>query len=126
MLKSFAHINERFKTPDFSIIFEGVIAIALAGIFYNNLDFLASIVNFGSLFTYLFIHLSVIKLRKTKPNAKRGFTTLYPFFPVIGAISCILLMFYLSNNAKIMAAIWGLIGAIVYFIIKRRNAGGGI
>ncbi|MGC9132562.1 MAG: APC family permease [Candidatus Micrarchaeia archaeon] len=127
LLKSFAHINERFKTPDFSIIFEGVIAIALAGIFYNNLDFLASIVNFGSLFTYLFIHLSVIKLRKTKPNAKRGFTTLYPFFPVIGAISCILLMFYLSNNAKIMAAIWGVIGAIVYFfVIKRKNAGGGI
>jgi len=116
--KSFSHVNERFKTPDFSIIFIGTFAIILAGFFYDNLDFLASIVNFGSLFTYLFIHLSLIKLRETKPNVKRGFKTIYPLFPIIGAISCILLMLYLNNNAKIAALIWGGIGLAVYLLIK--------
>ena len=121
LLKNFSHVNERFKTPDFSIIFEGVCAIILAGLFYNNLDFLASIVNFGSLYTYLFIHLSLIKLRKTKPNAKRKFKTIYPLFPIIGAISCILLMLYLSNDAKFAAVIWGAIGLLIYFFIKIKS-----
>jgi len=124
LLKNFSHVNERFKTPDFSIIFEGIFAIILAGFFYNNLDFLASIVNFGSLYTYLFIHLSLMKLRKTKPNVKRGFKTIYPLFPIIGAISCILLMLYLSNDAKIAAAIWGTIGLLIYLFIKIKSKKG--
>lgn len=117
--KTFAHVNEKFRTPDFSIIFEGIIVIILAGAFYNNLDFLASVVNFGSLFTYLFIHLSLLKLRKKEP--KTGFKTVYPWFPLIGAISCILLMFYLSENAKIAAAIWGIIGLALYLLIRKRK-----
>jgi APA family basic amino acid/polyamine antiporter len=120
LLKNFSHVNERFKTPDFSIIFEGIFAIILAGFFYNNLDFLASIVNFGSLYTYLFIHLSLIKLRKTKPNVKRGFKTIYPLFPILGSLSCILLMLYLSNDAKIAATIWGAVG-LIFISLKTKQ-----
>jgi len=43
---------------DFSIIIGGLVIVILSGIFYNNIDAIVSIVNFGSLFTYLFVHLS--------------------------------------------------------------------
>jgi len=120
--KQFDKISKRFGTPYFSIIFGGLIIIILAGLFYSDIDIIASVVNFGSLFTYLLVHLSLIKLRKSKPELKRPFRVpLYPLIPILGAASCILLMYYLSYNAKIAAVLWFLVGLIVYAIMKKRN-----
>jgi APA family basic amino acid/polyamine antiporter len=120
--KQFDKISKRFGTPYFSIIFGGLIIVILAGLFYSDIDIIASVVNFGSLFTYLLVHLSLIKLRKSKPELKRPFRVpLYPLIPILGAASCILLMYYLSDNAKIAAVLWFLVGLIVYAIMKKRN-----
>ena len=120
--KQFDKISERFGTPYFSVIFGGLIIVVLAGIFYSNIDTIASVVNFGSLFTYLFVHLSLIKLRKSKTEIERPFKVpLYPIIPILGAISCIFLMYYLSDNAKIAAAIWFLVGLLVYIIMTKRK-----
>jgi len=118
----FDKISKRFGTPYFSIIFGGIIIIVLAGLFYNNIDVIASVVNFGSLFTYLFVHLSLIKLRKIKPKINRPFKVpLYPAVPAIGAASCVLLMYYLSDNAKIAAVLWFGVGLLVYLIMTKRK-----
>lgn len=118
----FDKISERFKTPYFSVIFGGLVIIVLAGLFYSDIDTIASVVNFGSLFTYLFVHLSLIKLRKSKMQIERPFKVpLYPIIPILGAISCILLMYYLSDNAKIAAVIWFLVGLLVYIIMTKRK-----
>jgi APA family basic amino acid/polyamine antiporter len=117
----FSYVSKRFGTPYFSIIAGGVIIVSLAGIFFNNINAIASIVNFGSLFTYLFIHLSVLKLRKSEPKTKRLFQMpLYPFLPIIGVISCIGLMFYLSNTAKIFSLIWAVIGLVSYAVFHKK------
>jgi basic amino acid/polyamine antiporter, APA family len=118
----FDRISKRFGTPYFSIIFGGMIIIVLSGLFYKNIDIIASIVNFGSLFTYFCVHLSLIKLRKSKPEIKRPFKVpLYPLVPIIGGASCILLMYYLSDNAKIAAVLWFLVGLLVYAIMTKRK-----
>ncbi len=118
----FDKISKRFGTPYFSVIFGGLIIVVLAGLFYNNIDTIASVVNFGSLFTYLFVHLSLIKLRKSKPEIKRPFTVpLYPTIPIMGAASCILLMYYLSDNAKIASVLWFLTGLLVFGIMAKRT-----
>jgi APA family basic amino acid/polyamine antiporter len=116
----FDRISKRFGTPYFSVVFGGSIVVILAGIFFNDIDTIASIVNFGSLFTYLFVHLSLIKLRKSEPNARRLFKVpLYPVVPIIGGGCCILLMYYLSDNAKIASALWFLVGLIVFFGVNK-------
>lgn len=115
-------ISKRFGTPYFSIIVGGLIIIILSGIFFNNIDAIASIVNFGSLFTYLFVHLSLLKLRRSEPKTKRLFKVpLYPAFPVIGALSCIFLMYYLSNTAKLASSIWAIVGLTLFFVIYRKK-----
>jgi APA family basic amino acid/polyamine antiporter len=120
--QQFDLISHKFQTPYFSVIVGGLIIMILAGVFYNNIDAIASIVNFGSLFTYMFVHLSLLKLRRVEPNIKRGFRVpLYPVLPVIGAMSCVLLMYYLSNNAKIASALWFTLGLAVYFIMTQRH-----
>jgi APA family basic amino acid/polyamine antiporter len=120
--QKFDKISKRFGTPYFSVIFGGLIIVVLAGIFYNDIDTIASVVNFGSLFTYLFVHLSLIKLRKSKPEIKRPFRVpLYPAIPIMGAASCILLMYYLSDNAKIASVLWFLTGLIVFVMMTKRK-----
>ncbi|HJU13705.1 MAG TPA: amino acid permease [Candidatus Nitrosotalea sp.] len=122
--KCFVKIHKKYGTPYTSIIICGLVISGLAGIFYNNIGAIASIFNFGTLFTYLFIHLSLIKLRKKEPGATRLFKVpLYPVLPIIGAASCIALMYYLSNTAKMASAIWFLIGLLLYFVLIKRHFG---
>ncbi|MDE1829772.1 MAG: amino acid permease [Thaumarchaeota archaeon] len=120
--KYFDRIGKKFETPYFSIIICGVAMSVIAGIFFNNIVVIASIFNFGTLFTYLFIHLSVIKLRKKEPHINRPFKVpLYPAFPIIGAASCIALMYYLSYTAKVASFVWFLIGLLLYFVLINRS-----
>ncbi len=117
----FTRVHKKFGTPYLSIIICGIAISVLAGVFSNNIGMIASIFNFGTLFTYLFIHLSVIKLRRKEPGTVRPFKVpLYPAFPIIGASSCIALMYYLSNTAKIASFIWLLIGLFLYALLIKQ------
>lgn len=119
--KYFDRIDKRFGTPFISIIICGAAMSVLAGIFFDNIVVIASIFNFGTLFTYLFIHLSLIKLRKKEPDAVRLFKVpLYPVFPIMGAASCIALMYYLSYTAKVASLVWFVIGLLLYLVLVRR------
>lgn len=119
--KIFCRVHRRFGTPHVSIVICGSAMAAIAGLFFNSIGTIASIFNFGTLFTYLFIHLSLIKLRLREPSARRLFRVpAYPFFPVIGAASCIVLMYYLSYAAKIASLVWFLVGLALYVILIKR------
>ena len=116
----FDKISKRFGTPYFSIIVGGLIIVIFAGVFYDNIDTIASIVNFGSLFTYLFVNLSLIKLRKTMPHIQRPFKVpLYPIVPILGAVSCIGLMYFLSDSAKIVSTVYAVIGLAIFYFVYR-------
>ena len=96
--------------------------MVFAGLFYNNIDIIASIVNFGSLFTYLFVNLALIKLRRSEPQTQRGFKVpVYPIVPILGATSCIGLMYFLSDSAKIVSAAYAILGLAIYFFIYRNK-----
>jgi len=87
-----------------------------------NLDWLASLFNFGTLLTFIFINLSLIKLRKSMPDADRRFKVpLYPFTPVAGVIGCLLLSIYLNANAIITASFFILVGVLVYVLNRREQ-----
>ncbi|MDE1861402.1 MAG: amino acid permease [Thaumarchaeota archaeon] len=113
-------ISRRFGTPYVSILIGGTAIAVLAGIFFKNIGEIASIYNFGSLLTYIFVHMSLMKLRKKEPMADRPFKVpLYPVLPILGLVSCVVLIYYLSNTAKLASLLWGSIGLAVYFAITR-------
>jgi len=91
----------------------------------GNLQELASVFNLGTLLTFAFINLSLLKLRKTLPNVERGFRVpFYPITPVIGIISCVILASFLSPKAFIYGSIWIIFGLIIYYLTKRKQEKG--
>lgn len=82
-------------TPLYTIIICGISIALIVVISSGNLEELASIFNLGTLLTFIFINLSLLQLRRTLPNIKRGFKVpFYPITPITGIISCIILAFY--------------------------------
>jgi APA family basic amino acid/polyamine antiporter len=114
----------RHNVPAFTVVLCGLIISGIVLITNGNLDWLASLFNFGTLLTFFFINLSLLRLRTLMPDAKRRFKVpLYPYTPVFAMISCIILAFYLNANAVITAFFFLVIGIIVDYLNKRGKAG---
>ncbi len=114
----------RQSVPVFTILLSGLIISGIVLVTDGNLDWLASLFNFGTLLTFFFINLSLLRLRKLMPDAKRSFKVpLYPYTPVFAMISCIILAFYLNANAVITAVFFLVTGIVVYYLNKRGKAG---
>jgi amino acid transporter len=56
----FARIHPRYHTPYIGMVFTAMLSLAVALFMKNRLDDLASIVNFGALSGFLFLHVSVL------------------------------------------------------------------
>ena len=113
----------RQGVPAFTILVCGLIISGIVLVTGGNLDWLASLFNFGTLLTFFFINLSLLRLRQTMPDARRSFKVpLYPYTPVFAMISCIALAFYLNANAVITACIFLTLGIVVYYLNKRRKS----
>jgi basic amino acid/polyamine antiporter, APA family len=108
--------------PVYTVVISGIVMSAIVVISRANLDWLATLFNFGTLLTYGFINLSLIELRRTDPGTERPFRVPgYPVTPALGIASCILLSFYLNVNALIAAGIWIGIGILLYAIRQGRS-----
>jgi APA family basic amino acid/polyamine antiporter len=108
--------------PTSTVMLSGVVIALIVIAAQGNLDWLASIFNFGTMMTYFFINLSVVRLRQKMPDADRKFKVpLYPLPPVLGVLSCFVLALYLNQNAVIFAGIWIIIGVAAYDYNKRRE-----
>jgi len=112
----------RQGVPMFTILLCGIVISGIVLLTGGNLDWLASIFNFGTLLTFFFINLSLLRLRTTMPDARRSFRVpLYPYTPVFAMISCIILAFYLNVNAVMTACVFLAVGIAVYYLNRHRN-----
>jgi APA family basic amino acid/polyamine antiporter len=118
----FARISEN-GVPVSTVVISGIVMSLIVIVSRANLDWLASIFNFGTLLTYAFINLSVIELRRTAAGVERPFRVPgYPVTPALGVTSCILLSFYLNVNALIAAGAWIGVGILLYAIRESRSS----
>jgi APA family basic amino acid/polyamine antiporter len=109
------------NVPIYTVLLCGGIISGIVLVTGGNLDWLASLFNFGTLLTFFFTNLSLLKLRRTMPEAKRRFKVpFYPVTPIFALISCIVLAFFLNPNAVITAGIILMIGVIIYYLQKRK------
>jgi APA family basic amino acid/polyamine antiporter len=110
---SFALIHPKYKTPYIGSIVTGVGAALFAGLF--PLDLLGDLVSIGTLLAFAVVSIGVLVLRRTMPDAHRPFRTPFmPFTPIAAVLSCLALMFSLSNGTWWRLASWLVIGAAVY------------
>lgn len=112
----------RTGVPFEAVVLCGLITGGIVFLSGGNLDWLASAFNFGTLITFLFINLSVIRLRQIQPAAKRAFRVpLYPITPIVGLALSGGLMIFLNTNAIIIAGIWIVVGMVAYYLHKQRS-----
>ena len=93
------------------------------------LRILAELVNIGTLFAFVIVCAAVLIMRKTHPEAERPFRApLGPVVPILGILSCLVLMFSLPVENWVRLAVWLALGLVVYFAygyrhsVLRRNA----
>ena len=80
------------------------------------LSILAEMTNIGTLFAFVIVCAAVLIMRRTNPDAKRPFRApLYPFVPILGILTCLLLMFSLPVENWYRLIIWMAIGFVIYF-----------
>lgn len=117
----FGAIHERFKTPWKSTILTGIFVGILAGLLPLNV--LAELVNIGTLLAFTIVCGAVLVMRRTHPNAHRPFRVPFmPLTPILGIITCLMLMFSLPGENWIRLLIWLVIGFVIYFSYGRHHS----
>ncbi|WP_151769737.1 amino acid permease [Streptomyces abyssomicinicus] len=117
----FSHVHPRFKTPYRPTILLGVIIAVVAG--FTRLAELAELVNIGTLFAFVVVALSVIILRRTRPDLPRAFRTPWvPVLPVVSVLASLWLMLNLPAETWIRFAVWMALGVVVYFAYGHRRS----
>ena len=110
----FSKVHPRFKTPYVSTIITGTVAMIIAGIL--PISILGELVSIGTLLAFIIVCLSVLVLRKSKPDIERPFKTPWvPVVPILGASFCVLMMLSLPVDTWLRLIIWMAIGFAIYF-----------
>ena len=113
--KSFFNLHKRFGTPHIAILVGAVFVSATAAT--GVVNFVTYATDFGFIIGFIFVNLSLIKLRRKKPNLTRPFKVpLYPLTPILGIASSLLLIFFLEPGTLIIGAELFLFGLLVYYI----------
>ena len=87
------------------------------------LSILGEMVSIGTLFAFVIVCISIIVLRKTRPDAPRPFRTPWvPLVPILGAGICLLQMYALPADTWWRLAIWMAIGIAIYFGYSRHHS----
>jgi APA family basic amino acid/polyamine antiporter len=117
----FGDIHPKFRTPWKSTILTGLFVAGMAG--FIPLSILAEMTSIGTLFAFVIVCGAVLVMRKTNPNANRPFRApLVPVVPILGILTCLLLMFSLPEENWYRLIIWLAIGLVIYFLYGRRHS----
>ena len=110
-------IHSRFGTFHIAAIVGSLLILALSVL--GAVPFLGYAASFGSLLVFAGVNLSLMKLRKTKPNMDRPFKTpFYPVTPILGVILSLALLvvpvFFGDGNAtEALTSALGLVAIVL-------------
>lgn len=117
----FSKVHPNFKSPITSIILVGTVACIIAA--FIPLAAIIELVNAGTLSAFIFLAISIIVLRRKRPDVKRSFKCpLVPYVPIISIVSCLFLLTQLSFTTLQMFVISIVIGVSVYWAYGMRNS----
>jgi APA family basic amino acid/polyamine antiporter len=112
--KGFAKVHPRYGTPHVTTIIAGVVVALFAGV--AQISEMADLTNIGTLFAFVLVCIGIPILRLTDPDRPRAFKVPFgPYlFPVLGAASCLFLIYYLPSTSWWRFAGWLALGMAVY------------
>ncbi|MED1470598.1 APC family permease [Bacillus salipaludis] len=111
--KIFGYLSPKFHTPVYNLLLIGVIALSAI---YMDIDTAVSFINFGALFAFTAVNLSVIVhyFIRNKNRSVKG-TIIYLIIPLMGAFFSGLFWVKSSMHALILGGCW-LVCGILYLL----------
>jgi APA family basic amino acid/polyamine antiporter len=117
----FSELHSKFRTPYKAnvilLVFVGIFAAFIPG------DVVGDMSSIGTLFAFVLVSIGVIVMRKSNPNAERGFRTPFsPLFPLLGAGICGAMIYGLGVENWLRLLVWLAIGFLIYFGYGRKHS----
>lgn len=119
--KVFSQLHPKFQTPSksnwvlciFISLFAGLVPISVVG----------EMTSIGTLLAFVMVCLGILILRKKQPDAERSFRTPFvPLVPILGIVTCLVMMFSLPLDTWIRLFVWLAIGFALYFGYGKKNS----
>lgn len=119
--KMFGKIHHRLRTPFLTSVAVTLICMVIAGLF--PVGILGQLVSMGTLFIFAIVCFGILVLRYKQPLLHRPFKTPFvPFVPLLGTLSCLLLMFGLPSVTWGQMIGWLILGCFVYNAYGKKHS----
>lgn len=117
----FSRIHPKFKTPWKSNIMFCVFVSLFAA--FVPVRVVGEMTSIGTLFAFALVCLGIIVLRRKQPDAPRAFRTPWvPLIPILGVLSCLLMMLALPLDTWLRLFAWMAIGLVLYITYGNKKA----
>lgn len=116
-------VNSKFRTPHLAVI--AALLVSIAFLLIADMVIIAEVTNFAALAAFFFINISAIMLRIREPGAKRHFRMPFaianiPVPAVLGAITSLFLIAFLSKEAMMYGSGLVVLGAAVHLLMPKK------
>ena len=119
--KFFGDVHDKYRTPFKGTWFFGLLTAFAGG--FININVLFELVNIGTLSAFIIVSAGVMWMRRTQPDAHRGFRAPgVPFTPILAIAFCMVLIAGLNWETWVRFAVWFGLGLIVYFAYGRKRS----
>ncbi|MBD8347205.1 amino acid permease [Dysgonomonas sp. HGC4] len=117
----FSKVHPKYRTPVNSNLLFLVLVSAFAAFVPARVA--GEMTSIGTLLAFIIVCTGILVMRKTMPDAPRGFRTpLVPLIPILGIITCLFMMVFLPFDTWIRLIVWMIIGLDIYTWYGRKNA----
>jgi amino acid transporter len=114
-----AHVDARRQVPQRAVLLVGVISVILGVFFVGQIGLLSSLVNFGALFSFLVLHVTVFTYHVVKKRQRSYGQHL--LVPLVGFAIIAYVLYNADSKAQIGGLVWLAVGLLV--ILARKLAG---
>jgi amino acid transporter len=111
-----AHVHPVRRVPQRAVLFVSAVSLVLGLFFVGQVALLSSLVNFGALFSFLMLHVSVVAYFAVKRRVRRVGAHLLS--PVIGFAVIAFVLVNADANAKVGGLAWLAIGVTIAIILR--------
>jgi amino acid transporter len=114
LFRFLAHVNPRRKVPERAVLVVGGISLVLGLLAVSQVGLLSSLVNFGALFSFLLLNVSVAYHFLVRQRSRNWW--LHLVMPLLGFLIIAYVLINADNNAKVGGLAWMLVGVVIAIV----------